>query len=99
MTDPKSTEPTSIEYQVRVIKRYTVTRFYAGENTGGVEQKGEYDNPTIAYEVGYALCKAEHERLGWPLADDRIRYPSMPEAQLAPDGSKDSEGVPRNVAA
>jgi hypothetical protein len=29
----------------------------------------------MAYAVGYALCKAEHDRLGWPPADERIQYP------------------------
>lgn len=37
---------------------------------------GEYDNADVAYQVGYALCKAEHDRLGWPIDDERIKYPA-----------------------
>lgn len=64
-----------VEYRVREITRYVVTRYHEGSHTGGVETKGEYDNATVAHEVAYALCKAEHEQLGWPLDDERIQYP------------------------
>ena len=70
-----------IEYRVIPITRYTVTRYYSGENTGGVEQRGEYNNANVAYEVGYALARAEHDRLGWPLGDERIKYPESPGAR------------------
>ncbi len=75
---------TKVEYRVRKIERYTVTRYHAGDREGGVETKGEYDNAGIAYEVGYALAKAEHERLGWPLGDERIQYPRHPTESSAP---------------
>jgi hypothetical protein len=74
----KSDDLTKVEYRVREIKRFVVTRYHQSEHGAGVDTKGEYGNPEIAYEVGYALCKAEHERLGWPVADDRIQYPQMP---------------------
>lgn len=71
-----------IEYRVRPVTRYIITRFETSgpdENgrgcSGGCGTKGEFDNETVAYEVGYALCKAEHERLGWPVGDERIQYP------------------------
>lgn len=72
-----------IEYRVRPVTRYIVTRFERlGEETGfangGVGQHGEFDNETVAYEVGYALARAEHERLGWPLDDPRLTYPTDP---------------------
>lgn len=74
-----------IEYRVRPITRYVVTRYEyesdprAGTATiGGSSQHGVFDNATVAYEVGYALCKAEHDRLGWPLGDIRIKYPLDP---------------------
>ena len=71
-----------IEYRVREIKRYSVTRFHHEVNergeSGGVEGKGEYDNADTAYEVAHALCKADHERLGYPLGDERILYPRHP---------------------
>lgn len=65
----------TIEYRVRKVERFVVTRFEAGEMGSGCEEKGEYDNENVAYEVSYALCKAEHDRLGWPIGDERIQYP------------------------
>lgn len=68
-------ELTKVEYKVRPITRYVVTRYHEIEHGAGSETKGEYDNPSVAHEVAYALCKAEHEHLGWPVADMRIHYP------------------------
>lgn len=66
-----------IEYKVRPVTRYVVTRFrrIGSENGTGSEIHGEFDNSEIAYAVAYALCRAEHERLGWPVDDERIQYP------------------------
>jgi hypothetical protein len=66
-----------LEYRVRPITRYVVTRYEetVGGRTGGSSQCGEYDNADIAHEVAYALCKQEHDRLGFPLGDERIQYP------------------------
>ena len=66
-----------VEYRVRKIERYIVTRFHEDEGgqTGGSAVKGEYDNEDIATEVAYALCRAEHHALGWPPGDERIQYP------------------------
>lgn len=67
---------TKVEYRVREVTRYIVTRFHSTENGAGVDQKGEYDNGIVAYEVAYALCRAEHDQLGWAPGDERITYPS-----------------------
>ena len=65
-----------LEYRVRPVTRYVVTRFHQDETGGaGVETKGEFGNEAVAYEVAYALCRDEHQRLGYPLADERIQYP------------------------
>lgn len=73
-----------IEYRVRPVTRYIVTRYHSKDDGpkqgGGVETKGEFDNETVAYQVGYALCKAEHEQLGWLVSDMRILYPEVPSA-------------------
>jgi hypothetical protein len=68
-----------LEYQVRMAPRYYVTRYHetAGGNTGSSETKGVYDNAEVAHEVAYALCKAEHDRLGLAPGDERIIYPPM----------------------
>lgn len=74
-----------IQYQVREIKRYVVTRYHetAGGQTGGTSTKGEYDNEKVAYEVAYALCKAEHDAAGTPPDDMGFVYPKDPASKLA----------------
>lgn len=72
-----------IEYRVRPVTRYVVTRFHSERHGGGCSTKGEYENANVAYEVARALCQAEHQCMGWPLDDERIRYPVPPEAQNA----------------
>lgn len=78
-------EPGKIEYAVRKVERFIITRFEqtACGRGAGSSGKGEYDNADVAYEVAYALCKAEHERLGWPIGDERIRYPRNPRDEAA----------------
>lgn len=80
--------PSKVEYRVRKITRYVVTRYHeiAEGNDGllnraGVQEKGEYPNPDVAYEVAYALAKQEHELLGWPVGDERLQYPQPIEAE------------------
>mgnify|MGYP000872251708 CR=1 FL=1 len=88
-----------IEYRVRPVGRYIVTRFEDGREDGPakcwVETLGEYENGAVAYEVAYALCKAEHDRLGWPVDDSRIVYPNIPGGvSVAPRGSVRMEVTP-----
>jgi len=66
-----------VEYKVRPVTRYVVTRYSASDDmtSGSSSVQGEFDSEHVAYEVGYALCKAEHERLGYPVGDMRIQYP------------------------
>lgn len=64
-----------IEYKVRPVKRFIVTRFEAGESCCGSVTKGEFDNAYTAHDVAYALCRDEHQRLGFPPGDERIKYP------------------------
>lgn len=69
-----------IEYRVRPVTRFIITRFESGsfeDGSGrcGSSCLGEHDNERVAHEVAYALCKAEHDRLGWPPGDERISYP------------------------
>lgn len=69
-----------VEYKVREVTRYVVTRWHRNGDDGsaGVETKGEFDNSIVAYQVAYALCRDEHERLGYPLGDERVQYPECP---------------------
>ena len=89
-----------IEYRVRPVTRFIVTRFHSDHDgpeksySAGSSGHGEFDNHTVAHEVAYALCKAEHERLGWPAGDERIQYPLI----LDPDGNPASDTRPPNNA-
>ncbi len=64
-----------VEYKVREIKRYIVTRFESTENTGSSSVRGEYDNFDMAYNVACALAKMDRDNLGYPPGDDRIMFP------------------------
>ena len=66
-----------VEYRVKEIKRYIVTRYEESEDSksGSVSCRGEFDNYETAHSVGYAMAKLEHEKLGYPLDDERIIYP------------------------
>lgn len=68
-----------IEYRVKAAPRFYVTRYHEADNgAAGVDVKGAYDNSDVAHEVAYALCKAEHDKLGLAPDDERIIYPAMP---------------------
>jgi len=71
-----------VEYRVRKIDRYIVTRFEGEKDNSGTVVGGtprqignEFASEEVAYEVAYALARADHERLGYPLDDERIQYP------------------------
>lgn len=64
-----------IEYRVRPVTRFIVTRYGKDGGTGSSEQKGTFDDPDVAYDAAYSMCKVEHESHGWPLDDTRIQYP------------------------
>lgn len=85
------TDLTKVEYRVRPITRYVVTRYFEDESRSGSDPKGEFDNSLIAYEVAYALCKDEHQRLGWPPGDERIQYPD-PAVQYPPKTEQECFG-------
>jgi hypothetical protein len=70
---------TKIEYRVRPVTRYIVTRFESGDTHVGSTQHGEFDNGEIAYHVAYALCRAEHEKAGTPPGDENFQYPRIPD--------------------
>lgn len=64
-----------IEYKVREVTRYIVTRFEDSGRIGGSSLIGEFDNSDEAYKVGAALAFKEREDLGWPPGDERMRFP------------------------
>ena len=68
-----------IEYRVKRVERFIVTRHEEDEQgtTGSNRQIGkEFDNFDIAYEVGYALARADQERLGLLPGDMGVIFPS-----------------------
>lgn len=71
-----------VEYRVRPVTRYVVTRYHEDEHGSGVETKGEYDNEQVAYDVGYALAAHEHQQLSYPVGDERVKYPEMPNSSV-----------------
>ena len=61
-----------VEYRVRPVTRYIVTRF---EDGVGSAQIGEYPSAETAHSVGYALCDAERINAGEPLDSPAFVYP------------------------
>ena len=81
-----------IEYRVRPVTRYIVTRYVHSEidpdnarflAKAGSSTHGEYDNADTAYEVGYALAKAEADRLNYPPGDLRMVFPRHPDEETS----------------
>lgn len=78
-----------VEYRVRPVMRWHVTRFTSfdlgGGESGGASSDafGEYDSADMAYEVGHALCRAEHQNRGFPPGDERMKYPRRPDENMA----------------
>lgn len=69
-----------IEYRVKRVERFIVTRFEQSEGgqTGSVRQIGkEYDTFETAYEVGYAMARADQERLELLPGDMGVIFPNM----------------------
>lgn len=68
-----------IEYKVRPVTRFVVTKYSEGIPVDGCAQsecKGEFDNPVVAYQVAYALAKEDQSRHGFDLGDERIIFPN-----------------------
>lgn len=64
-----------IEYRVRPVTRYIVTRWEDVENgTALLDECGEFANEDRAYSVAHALAFKEREDLGWPPGDERIIF-------------------------
>lgn len=70
----------TIEYRVKRVERFIVTRYEEAKESGtaSVRQVGkEFDSFDTAYEVGYALARADQERLGLSTGDDGVIFPSQ----------------------
>lgn len=69
----------TIEYRVKRVERFIVTRYEDDpcKTTASVRQIGkEFDSFDTAYEVGTAMAKADQERLGLPVGDEGVIFPS-----------------------
>lgn len=49
-----------IEYRVRPVTRYIVTRYEKNEGGGSCTQKGEFQNEELASEIAKALARPEN---------------------------------------
>ena len=76
-----SSKPLQVEYRVKAVTRYIVTRYERVERPDGGQANtrglGEFPTYQQAYDIGYALAKSEHEQRGWEPGDARMRYPEM----------------------
>lgn len=83
-----------IEYRVREVTRFIVTRYEteppksASASRGISSQIGEYASGETAYEVAYALARAEAAALDLPPGDMGVIFPSPINGNARPPGSE-----------
>ncbi len=74
-----------VEYQVKELTRYTVTRWYSEAGPtgdgGGCIGYGEFDNANQAYEVATSMASNECLVNGWAIDDERMKFPLLPTVQ------------------
>lgn len=70
-------EPTKIEYRIKPVTRYIVTRYEESDAGCSVRDFGDYSRTDDAHNIAYSLCSVEHKMLGWPVDDGRIQYPKQ----------------------
>lgn len=77
----------TIEYRIKPVVRYYITRHEQTENAGSTQHIGsEYSSGEVAFEVAYALAHAEAERLGLAPGSMNLIYPTQPiEYELRPN--------------
>lgn len=67
----------TIEYRVKSVERFIVTRHEDTGVTGSTQQKGpDYPSHEQAYEVATALARDERERLGLSPGDMGVIFPA-----------------------
>lgn len=68
----------TIEYRVKRVERFIVTRHEDHGSTGSTRQIGkEFDNFETAYEVGTALARSDQERLCILPGEYGVIFPSQ----------------------
>lgn len=74
-----------VTYSIWPVTTWKANRGYSDDNGGGgVESIGSFRSEADARKAADALCRAEHEALGYPPGDERIEYPRrLEEAQQA----------------
>ena len=69
----------TIEYRIKPVVRYFVTRHVSDGVVSGVQNCGsEYSSGETAYEVAYALARADVERLSLPIDSMEVIFPTQP---------------------
>lgn len=69
----------TIEYRVRPVTRFVVTRF---ESDGGMASStscGEFDREEAALRVGFAAAKMDQEEFRFDHNRAKVIFPDMPE--------------------
>lgn len=68
-----------VEYRVKKREVHFITRYVEIGKSSSVNEMGEFNDPSMAYEVAYGMARLEHQKLGWQPDDERIVYPERPE--------------------
>lgn len=73
----KETEMKVIEYKVRPVTRYIVTRFEDEDNLGSSTSCGEFDQEEAALRVGFALARNDLDHYGFG-GKAKVSFPDAP---------------------
>lgn len=77
--------PKLVEYKVRPIERYIITRFETdgpdehGRGSASCVERGEFASPYVAQEVAFSLGKIEQTSAG---PETKVVYPDHPDAAV-----------------
>lgn len=63
-----------IEYQVRPLIRYAVTRYEEEGNCAGSSSFGVFDNYDAAHQSALAMAEKDRTDKGWEKGDERLAY-------------------------
>jgi len=69
----------TIEYRVRPVTRYIVTRFESEDRMGASSSCGEFDREDEALRVGFAAAKMDQEHYRFDHNQAEVIFPDLPE--------------------
>lgn len=67
-----------VEFRVRPVTRFVITRYERDGMAAASRMCGEYESEDLAYDIGYALARQTREDMGEPVGSERVIFPQRP---------------------